>query len=75
MAIIQKELPCPFCKARSFTLNAFANDDYEPDFDPDNATRRAVSVSCTGCGRVILNVEQAVDGSTRIHGISRIFDC
>jgi hypothetical protein len=73
MAIIQKELPCPFCKTHGFTLNAFVNDDYEPGFDPDNATRRSLFVSCVGCGQDILHVEQAVDGSTRILGVCRIF--
>ena len=73
MAIILKEFPCPFCKARSFTLNAFINDEYEPSFDPDDATRRSLSVSCVDCGQVVLHVDQAVDGSTQVHGVSRIF--
>jgi ssDNA-binding Zn-finger/Zn-ribbon topoisomerase 1 len=75
MAIIQNELPCPFCQTRNFTLNAFVNDEYEPGFDPDNATRRVVNVSCKGCGRVVLHIKQAVDDSTRIRGISRCPRC
>jgi len=71
MAIIQKELPCPFCKTRGFTLNAFVKDDYEPGFDSDNATRRALSVSCVGYGRDILHVEQAVEAQ---HGSSAFLE-
>ena len=75
MAIIRNELPCPFCQTRGFMLNAFVNDEYEPGLDPDNATKRVVSVFCMGCGRVVLDVEQAVDGSTRIRGVSRCPRC
>lgn len=71
MAIIRNKLPCPFCQTRGFTLNAFVNDDYEPGFDPNNATKRSVSISCMGYGRVVLHVEQAMDGTTRIRGVSR----